>query len=205
MFKVLRKVLIGLLLLVVGALGYHFLSSAHNRRAIVQKAEEVREELQDDKLIRWRGTVVALEAVKGSQAVVDTEVAKKVTVNLAGIDAPEPPASRLKQGQPLAEESRAYLAQLITNRVAEMLILGTDSAMHPLVLLNVNGALINAKMVEAGLAEAVLDNPKAIPAKSRHAIENGELAARQSRLGIWGLTNYVRPVEFRIRHPETWR
>src|SRR5690242_16709479 len=113
MFKVLRKVLIGLLLLVVGAIGYHFLSSAHNRRTIVQKAEEVKEDLQDEKLIRWRGTVVALDALKGSQAVVNTESAKKVTVNLAGIDAPEPPAGHSKQGQPLAEESRAYLAQLI--------------------------------------------------------------------------------------------
>jgi endonuclease YncB( thermonuclease family) len=65
--------------------------------------------------------------------------------------------------------------------------------------LTLDGVLINAKMVEAGLAEVATETSAGIPLKLRHAIENAELKAKQDHLGIWTLTNYVRPIEFRIR------
>jgi hypothetical protein len=54
-------------------------------------------------------------------------------------------------------------------------------------------ALILGAILYHLLASAVL------PAKQRHAIENAQLKAKEERFCIWTLTNYVRPLEFRIR------
>lgn len=200
MFKLLRKILVVLLVALVGATAYYYLSNADYRREIVQKAEEAREELKEEKKgFPWSGTAVVVDAVEGDRAKVDLEASSKVLVRLAGIDAPELPKDRFHKGQPLAEESRDYLGQLIKGKAVEMAIVGTDAAKTPLVLLTLDGALINAKVVEAGFAEVTSETTQGIPAKQRHAIENAELSAKKSNRGIWGLTNYVRPVEFRIR------
>jgi endonuclease YncB( thermonuclease family) len=88
---------------------------------------------------------------------------------------------------------------LVKGKAVEMAIVGPDPEKRPLVLLTLDGALINAKMVEAGLAEAASETASGIPLKLRHQIENAEVKARQDHLGIWSLTNYMRPLEFRIR------
>src|SRR5262249_46514111 len=116
-----------------------------------------------------------------------------------GIDAPELASDRFHKGQPFAEASREHLARLLKGKAVNMDVLGTDLDERPLVLLSLNNELINAKMVEAGLAEAARETFATIPARQRHVIENAELKAKEERLGIWTLTNYVRPVEFRIR------
>ncbi len=200
MFKLLRKVLIGLLLVAIGAIGYYFLSNPVYQRELVQKAEEVKEDLGDDKKKpAWSGTAVVVDALKGDKVVVKTETSRRAVVRLAGIDAPEMPVDHARPGQPLAEESREYLAKLAKNKAVEMAVVGADAAKLPLALLTVDGVLLNAKMTEAGLAEVTSETAERIPAKQRHAIENAELSAKANRVGIWGLTNYVRPVEFRIR------
>jgi len=199
MFKLLRKVLILLLAAILGALGYHYLSNADYRREFVQEAEEAREVLKEQKGPPWTGTAVVAEVVKGDRAKVDLEANRNVVVRLAGIDAPELPKDHYHKGQPLAEESRDYLLKLIQGKAVEMAIVGADAAKTPLFFLSLEGVLINAKMAEVGFAEVTAETSEAIPAKQRHAIENAELKAKKSGLGIWGLTNYVRPVEFRIR------
>jgi endonuclease YncB( thermonuclease family) len=203
MFKLLRKVMIGFLVLVLGALTYYFLGNPAYRRKLTQQAEEIQDQIKDKKGFAWNGTAVVLDSVKGDRAMVDTEANHKVTVRLAGIDAPELPLDHFHKGQPFAEESRDHLAQLIKGKALQMVILGTDPDKRPLVLLTLDGALINAKMVEAGLAEVAGETMTGVPAKLRHAIENAELKAKQDRLGIWTLTNYVRPIEFRIRQKMT--
>jgi micrococcal nuclease len=199
MFKLLRKAIIGLLLLILGGVAYYFLGNPSYRRALTQESEEIKERLQDQKRFAWTGTAVIVDVVKGDRAMVDTEANHKVLVRLAGIDAPELPLDRFHKGQPLAEESRDHLAQLVKGKAVNMDILGTDPDKRPLVLLTLDSVLINAKMVEAGLAEAASETSETMPAKFKHRIENAEFKARQERLGIWSLTNYVRPVEFRIR------
>jgi endonuclease YncB( thermonuclease family) len=203
MFKLLRKSIFGVLILVVGVIAYHFLGNPAYRRQISQETEEIREKINDEKRFAWSGTAVVLEAMKGDHAKVDTEANQKVIVRLAGIDAPELPLDRFHKGQPFAEESRDCLAQLIKGKAVEMAIVGTDPDKRPLVLLTLDGALVNARIVEAGLAEVASETAGGIPAKQRHTIENAELKAKQGRLGIWTLTNYVRPIEFRIRQKET--
>lgn len=199
MFKLLRKALIALLVLILGAVIYHFLGNPVTRRELVQKTEELKEQLNGERKYAWTGTAVIVEVLKGDRAKVDTEADQKVIVRLAGIDAPELPLDRFHKGQPFAEESRDHLAQLIKGKAMDMAIIGTDADKRPLVLLSLDGELINAKMAGAGLAEAAAETAIGIPIKLQHAIENAELKAKQDGVGIWSLTNYVRPIEFRIR------
>ena len=58
MFKLLRKVLIGLLLVIVAVIGYYFLSNPTYKRQLVQKAQEVKEDLHEEKKMAWSGTAV---------------------------------------------------------------------------------------------------------------------------------------------------
>ncbi|HTL16386.1 MAG TPA: thermonuclease family protein [Patescibacteria group bacterium] len=199
MFKVLRKALILVVVLMLGAAVYHYVGNAEYRREIAQKSEEIREKINDEKKFAWTGTAVVLEPLKGDRAKVDTEANQKVIVRLAGIDAPELPLDHFHKGQPFAEQSRDHLAELIKGKAVQMAIVGTDADKRPLVLLTLDGLLVNALMVEAGLAEVASETAAGIPAKQRHAIENAELKARKEHLGIWTLTDYVRPIEFRIR------
>jgi len=201
MFKLLRKCLILPCLAIVCAIGYHYLGNADYRRRMSQTAEELKEEFDSGKKnFPWTGTAVVVEVMKGDRVKVDLEMSPKVLVRLAAIDAPELPREHFHKGQPFAEESRDYLAHLVKGRAVDMAIVGTDAAKTPLVLITVDGELVNARIAEAGLAEVTEETSGMIPAKQRHRIQNGELSAQRSKRGIWGLTNYVRPVEFRIRN-----
>lgn len=200
MFRLIRRILIMLLLLIVGGVAYHFLSQPTYRRQILQKAAELREQVQGEKTYAWSGSAVVAEILKGDTVVVKTEAHPKVVARLAGIDAPELAANYREPGQPLAEKSRDFLAQFVKNKAVHMAIVGVDFAQRPLVLLTLDGTFINAKMAEVGLAESVEDQLKLLPVKMKHAILNAELRAQEGRVGIWGLTNYQRPAEYRIRH-----
>src|SRR5262249_54572503 len=149
---------------ILWAIPYYFLGNPIYRRDLTQKAEEIKEKVQDDKKFAWSGIAVVLDAVKGDRVTVDTETNHKVMVRLAGIDAPELPLDRFHKGQPFAEESRDYLAKLVKAKAVNMAILGTDPDKRPLVLLSLGNALINTEMVEAGMAEAIRETSAAIPA-----------------------------------------
>jgi endonuclease YncB( thermonuclease family) len=202
MFRLLRKGLIGFCVVAAGAIAYLCFSNAASRLAIVQKAEEVKEDLREsEKRYAWSGTALVVDVLKGDTLVVRTEGRPNVTVRLVGIDAPEMPVSLARPGQPLAEESRGYLARLVKDKGVQMSIVGVDATKRPLVLVTLDGVLINAKVAEAGLAEGSAEQAEKIPAKLRHALENAELSAKAKHEGIWSLTNYVSPAEYRIRHP----
>jgi endonuclease YncB( thermonuclease family) len=203
MFKGLRYLLFVALALIVSGVVYHFVGDGERRRVLTQRTEEIREQLKGEKPFAWTGTAVVVDAIKGDRATVDTEANHKVIVRLAGIDAPELPVNQTRKGQPFAEESRDHLAQLVKGKAVDMAIIGPDPEKHPLVLLTLDGTLINAKIVEAGLAEFAGETSSGIPVKLRHEIENAELKAKQEHLGIWTLTNYMRPLEFRIRERTT--
>src|SRR5258707_273957 len=119
MFKLLRKAVIGVIVLILGAISYYFVGNPVYRRELTQSAEEIKERIQDDKKYAWTGTAVVLDASKGDRATVDTESNHKVMVRLAGIDAPELPLDRFHTGQPFAEESRDHLAQLIKGKAVD--------------------------------------------------------------------------------------
>ena len=153
MFKGLRYIVFVALALIVSGVLYHFIGDGE-RRVLTQRTEEIREQLKGEKPFAWTGTAVVVDAIKGDRATaVDTEANHKVIVRLAGIDAPELPVNHTRKGQPFAEESRDHLAELVKGKAVDMAIIGTDPDKRPLVLLTLDGTLINAKIVEAGLAE----------------------------------------------------
>ncbi len=195
-----RRILIGVLLLAAGGVGYYFLHNPFYRRELVQTAQEVKDDLSPDKKYAWSGTAVVTDALEGDLLTVKTEQFPRVVVRLAGIDAPVLPADHPTRAQPLAEESRQYLAQLTKDKAVEMVIVGTDYQKRPLVLITLDNTLLNAKVAEAGMAEFFAETATNLAAKQKHAIANAEATAREKHLGIWGLTNYVRPSEYRIRN-----
>lgn len=187
------------LLLAVAAIYFYFREPTH-RRAFQQRVAETRESLaREKKLPVWEGTVVVVEALEGDKLQVNTENSPNVVVRLAGVDAPELPDRFKRGGQPLAEESRDYLSSLVANKAVQMSIMATDVSKTPLVLIHAEGEFINYKIVASGLAEASGEGLNALPAALRHALENAEYIARAGHLKIWSLSNYVRPVEYRIR------
>lgn len=199
MFKFLRKLVIGGSILVVVVAAYLYFRNPVHQRNVVQTAQRIRSEIKEDKQAVWTGTVVVADVLQGDWLVVNTEQSKGVTVRLAAVDAPEMPERFKRNGQPLAEESRDLLAELVKGKAVQMSIVGTDPAKRPLVLLDLDGTNVNAVMAQAGLAEAGAEGTQALPTRVRHEIENAEFDARQRRTNIWGLENYVRPIEHRIR------
>jgi endonuclease YncB( thermonuclease family) len=204
MFKLLRKMAILTALVLVAAPIVIYYRNPVYKRNLAQKTEQLREQLNEtQKKPVWNGTVVVVDALEGDRLVVNLEGSPGVTVRLAAIDAPEMPDKFKKNGQPLAEESRNLLARLVKDKAAEMDIVGTDDTKCPLVLLTVGGVLVNAEIVRAGLAETGAEGMDSLPAKLRHDLENAQYVARQGQTNIWGLEDYVRPVEHRIRFQNT--
>jgi endonuclease YncB( thermonuclease family) len=199
MFKLLRKLLLIPVVLLIGLVFYYFVGNPDRRRTLVQQAQEIHESVNGQKKYAWTGTAVVLEVTKGDRMTIDTESSHKVVIRLAGVDAPEFSPDHIHKDQPLAKESKERLAELLKGKAVQMAIVEPDPEKHPLALLTLDGTLINAQIVGEGLAEAAPETSSAIPAKPWHEIQNAELQARQRHLGIWTLTNYVRPVEYRIR------
>jgi endonuclease YncB( thermonuclease family) len=202
MFKTLRKALIGLFLACLAGTLYYFLSKPPYQRALVQTAAELRERVQDtEKKPVWQGMVVITNVIDGDTVVVRTEQHPQVVVCLAGIDAPELARGKNDPGQPLAKESRDFLVNLLTNKALTMSIFTTDTLKRPVVLLTDGDKLINGEPLATGLAEVSEEYFDVLPVKVQNALKNAEYDAKQKSLGIWGLTNYQRPSEYRIRHP----
>ncbi len=189
-----------LVLIGLGGVANHLWRDPVYHRQIAQKAEELREKIKEDKKFAWIGPGLVADVINGATVAVDTEGHPRVMMRLAGIDAPELAANRKETGQPLSEESRRYLAKLVNNQAVQISIAGVDSQKRPLVILVKDDNIYNVKMVEAGMAEAFEESLTLLPAKFKNAILNAEQQAKAGRLGIWGLTNYQRPFEYRMRH-----
>lgn len=204
MFKLLRKLLIGVVLALVLVALFAYFREPYNRRYVVQLAEQlVGAVKREGPYPAWEGTVVVTEALDGDRVQVNTETSRGVVVRLAGVDAPEMPGRLDREGQPLAEESRAYLSSLVTNKAARMVIVGTDARKLPLVLLYIGQLEANEEMIKVGLAEATGEGLAEMPAKDRRELEMLEHRARKQKLKIWNLSNYVPPVEHRIRQQKS--
>ena len=202
MFKTLRKALIGLFIACLAGTLYYFLSKPTYRRALEQSAAELRERVQEtEKKPVWQGMVVVTNVIDGDTIVVRTEQHPQVVVRLAGIDAPEVPHPKHDPGQPLAKESRDFLVNLITNKALTMSIVAVDALKRPVVLLTDGDKLVNTEPLAAGMAETYEEFFDSLSVKVQNALKNAEFDAKQKSLGIWGLTNYQRPSEYRIRHP----
>jgi endonuclease YncB( thermonuclease family) len=147
----------------------------------------------------WQGSVVVTEVLDGATVQVQTEQHPKVIVRLAGIDAPVLSRNPTVPSQPLAEESQAFLEQMVKNRAVTMSTYMVDSFKRPVVVLTVDNEQVNLKQVTAGLVELYFETLKSLPPTLRADMEKALTDAKKRSHGIWGLGNYESPAAYRIR------
>ena len=153
----------------------------------------------EEKLPRWEGTALVTEVIDGATVQVQTQQNPTVTVRLAGIDAPILSRNPLLPSQPLADESRSFLEQLVKNRAVTMAIYDVDAAMRPVVVLTLDNEALNELSLKSGLAELSPESLKALPEAMRTAMEKAQAEAKGRSQGIWGLAFYESPAAYRIR------
>lgn len=119
-----------------------------------------------------------------------------MSVNLAGIDAPELGSNLLTPGQPYAQEALYFLKKRLLNRQVALVIHNKIPGGRLAAAILLNGKNICVEMVRLGLAEACLD--QGLAGLGAEALLRAQEEARSACLGIWSLGNdYVRP--------KTWR
>ena len=109
---------------------------------------------------------------------------QQIKVRLFGIDAPE-----LKQ--PYGKKSKQFLANLIAGEVVEVEENGKDRYKRTIGTIYLNGADINAQMVENGYAWAYRKFSKKYTAH--------ESKAKSQRIGLWRDKEPTPPWEWRKR------
>jgi len=116
---------------------------------------------------------------------------------LAGIDAPEVGrfGSKKQHGQPLGPEAREELVKILSNRSdLTMKQLDLDPFNRPIVELYAGNDCVNIKLLEMGLAERYRGKTKGLDATRYDAAES---QARKSKKGIWGMSDYQSPSNWR--------
>ncbi len=120
-----------------------------------------------------------------------------MTIRLAGIDAPEIAHKKNETGQPLGQESKAYLSNLCNSTSANIQVVSKDQYGRIVALIWIGQSCVNVSMVRAGMAEAYREYLKDLPKGIKDAILTAEINAKEEKLGIWSLETYTRPSIYR--------
>jgi micrococcal nuclease len=146
------------------------------------------------------GTVTKVS--DGDTIHVTTPEQTKLTVRLYGVDAPETPKINQrtghinKPGQPYGEDSRKALESKIMGKQVRLDIIDIDQYKRMVGMIWIGNSNINLEMVKEGYAEAYLEYLK-VPYRAQFI--QAEREARSARRGIWSLSGYERPKDFRKR------
>jgi micrococcal nuclease len=146
------------------------------------------------------GTVTKIS--DGDTIQVTTPERTKLRVRLYGIDAPETPkinqrTGRVnKPGQPYGEESWKALEGKIIGKQVRLDIIDIDQYKRMVGMIWIGDRNINLDMVKEGYAEAYVEYLKE---PYRAQFIQAEKEARSARRGIWSLSRYERPKDFRKR------
>jgi endonuclease YncB( thermonuclease family) len=123
---------------------------------------------------------------------------KKVTLRLAGIDAPEV-ASFGSQGQPFGKESRDYTASQLCGSLVRVVKIDTDMYGRTLAEVYRGRTNLNMAIVKGGYAEAYRFNGKEVDKKAYKAAES---KAKAGKLGIWQQARYESPYDYRRKQKQ---
>ncbi len=116
-------------------------------------------------------------------------------IRLAGIDAPEMPRGKAATGgQAMATEARDFLNKAIKGKTITLLQTDLDPFNRLVVEVYDKDQLVNRQLIENGLAEVYKGKAKRLD-KTPYAA--AEATARQAKKGIWGLSQYQSPGDFR--------
>jgi micrococcal nuclease len=118
-----------------------------------------------------------------------------LNVRLAGIDAPEVAKARgAKKGQVFGNEAREYLNKIVKGRKIELRQVDLDPYNRPVVELFDKESNINLQLIEEGYAEVYRGKTKRFD-KSLYL--KAEEKAQKAKKGIWSLSSYQSPKDFR--------
>ena len=146
------------------------------------------------------GTVTKVS--DGDTIHVTTPERTKLTVRLYGMDAPETrkinqrTGNINKPGQPYGEESWKALDAKIMGKQVRLDIIDIDQYKRMVGMIWIGDRNINLEMVREGYAEAYLEY---LREPYRAQFVQAEKEARSARRGLWSLSEYERPSEFRKR------
>jgi len=120
----------------------------------------------------------------------DTLECNKLKIRLCGIDSPE-------KSQPLGTEATTKLTQLALNQNVRLVISGVDIYNRLLAEVWLNSRLLNAELVQAGLAYTYGSCPT-----QKAVLVNAEKSAIANQLGVWksGAAGQERPWIYRKTH-----
>jgi len=138
----------------------------------------------------------------GDTLQVITREGTKLRVRLYGCDAPETEKINRrtgqvsKLGQPYGGEAMQALQAMVWKKNVRVDIIDIDRYHRMVSMIWLGSRNVNLEMVREGYAEAYREYLKE-PYRSQFL--DAERKARAERKGIWGLSNYERPSEFRKR------
>jgi len=146
------------------------------------------------------GTVTKVS--DGDTIHVTTPEQTKLTVRLYGVDAPETPkinqrTGRVnKSGQPYGEESWKALRSKIMGKHVRLEILDIDKYRRIVCMVWLDNRNINLEMTREGYAEAFVEY---LREPYRTQFMRVEMESKSAKRGIWSLSDYERPRDFRKR------
>nr|NMF96176.1 nuclease [Aromatoleum toluolicum] len=136
----------------------------------------------------FTGTVVGI--ADGDTVTVLDAANRQHKVRLSGIDAPE-------KSQPYGNVSRQHLARLVFDKDVTVVAYKTDRYGRTVGKVVVNDTDANLEQIRAGLAWHYKQYEREQDASDRETYATGEVAARQSHLGLWRESEAVPPWEYR--------
>ena len=145
------------------------------------------------------GTVTKVS--DGDTIHVTTPEQTKLKVRLYGIDAPETTKTDRrgfisKPGQPYAKESWKALVSKVMWKHVRLEIIDIDRYRRMVCMVWINERNINLEMVREGHAEAYVEYLKE---PYRPEFLSAQQEAQLKKIGIWSLTDYERPSDFKRR------
>lgn len=119
-------------------------------------------------------------------------------IRLIGIDAPEVANRKNKENQAYGKESKEYINNLIKGKSVTLKNYATDQYGRNLSEIFFNKENVNLKMIEFGMAEVYKGkNDKNL---NLETYQEAEKKAKKNKIGIWSLSNYQSPKDYRNSH-----
>lgn len=120
---------------------------------------------------------------------------RRLTVRLAGIDAPEVSGGE-ENGQPLGKDARNTLNGLVKGKSVKVKTVELDMYGRMVGEIYLGTKLVNMELVEKGMAEAYRWADNSI---NKKAYRDAEKRAKNAHRGVWSLDDYESPGDFRRR------
>jgi micrococcal nuclease len=124
-----------------------------------------------------------IEVLTGDSFEARDENNKKVTIRLAGIDAPKGPLHEGGAGQPFHEQAARHLAALVPGPGLKLISYGYDSSGRILAVVYANDKNINLEMVRDGYAEVYRGRP--VRGLDLAPYWEAEKQAHDAKRGMW--------------------